>query len=135
MSEKPLRVQLSRAKGWKMPPNTVKVDRGTAYGNPWFVGAGRVKLQCGDIVSIGPTLTADGAVDRYRRWLGGELGSGIAEMVRHPLFDMVLCPGHPPDISPLRGKNLACWCRMGAPCHADVLLDLANRATLGEQEG
>ncbi|HEX5183627.1 MAG TPA: DUF4326 domain-containing protein [Allosphingosinicella sp.] len=27
----------------------------------------------------------------------------------------------------LRGKNLACWCRLDAPCHADVLLELANR--------
>jgi len=26
----------------------------------------------------------------------------------------------------LRGKNLACWCRIGEPCHADVLLSLAN---------
>ena len=24
--------------------------------------------------------------------------------------------------SALRGKNLACWCRIGEPCHADVLL-------------
>ncbi len=29
----------------------------------------------------------------------------------------------------LRGKNLACWCAEGAPCHADVLLDLANGAS------
>ena len=27
----------------------------------------------------------------------------------------------------LRGKNLACWCRPGETCHADVLLELANR--------
>jgi hypothetical protein len=26
----------------------------------------------------------------------------------------------------LRGKNLACWCKPGEPCHADVLLELAN---------
>lgn len=26
----------------------------------------------------------------------------------------------------LAGKNLGCWCPIGAPCHADVLLDLAN---------
>lgn len=31
-----------------------------------------------------------------------------------------------PDISLLRGKNLACWCPIGSPCHADVLLKLAN---------
>ena len=27
----------------------------------------------------------------------------------------------------LRGKNLACWCRLDQPCHADVLLELANQ--------
>lgn len=26
----------------------------------------------------------------------------------------------------LRGKNLACWCPLGTPCHADVLLAIAN---------
>jgi len=28
--------------------------------------------------------------------------------------------------SALRGKNLACWCALDQPCHADVLLELAN---------
>jgi len=27
----------------------------------------------------------------------------------------------------LAGKDLACWCQLGQPCHADVLLELANR--------
>lgn len=31
------------------------------------------------------------------------------------------------DPSPLRGKHLACWCPLNQPCHADVLLRLANR--------
>jgi hypothetical protein len=26
----------------------------------------------------------------------------------------------------LRGKNLACWCRLDQPCHADVLLEIGN---------
>lgn len=26
----------------------------------------------------------------------------------------------------LRGKNLACWCPLDGPCHADVLLRIAN---------
>lgn len=29
-------------------------------------------------------------------------------------------------LAPLRGKNLACWCKPGDPCHADVLLRWAN---------
>ncbi|HEX2861759.1 MAG TPA: DUF4326 domain-containing protein [Lacunisphaera sp.] len=30
-------------------------------------------------------------------------------------------------ISCLRGHNLACWCPLDGPCHADVLLELVNR--------
>jgi hypothetical protein len=31
------------------------------------------------------------------------------------------------DVSELRGKNLMCWCELGTPCHADVLLEVANK--------
>ena len=27
----------------------------------------------------------------------------------------------------LKGKRLACWCRLDQPCHADVLAEIANR--------
>jgi hypothetical protein len=30
------------------------------------------------------------------------------------------------DLKDLRGKNLACWCALDKPCHADVLLKIAN---------
>lgn len=30
------------------------------------------------------------------------------------------------DLRALRGKSLACWCALDQPCHADVLLELAN---------
>lgn len=36
------------------------------------------------------------------------------------------------DATPLRGKNLACWCKLGQPCHGDVLLELANAPTKEE---
>jgi Domain of unknown function (DUF4326) len=32
----------------------------------------------------------------------------------------------------LRGKNLACWCPVGEPCHADVLLEIANAEAIHE---
>lgn len=32
----------------------------------------------------------------------------------------------PNFLLPLRGKDLACWCPVGQPCHADVLLRYAN---------
>ena len=33
---------------------------------------------------------------------------------------------HLTNYSELRGKNLACWCPLDKPCHADILLKLAN---------
>jgi len=93
----PVRVVLSRRKGWRMPPNTVKVCRPGKYGNPHRVGFCPV---------CGVEHTQAEAVDEFRAMLE------LAEI--------------PADLSELRGKNLACWCRAGTPCHADVLLELAN---------
>lgn len=33
----------------------------------------------------------------------------------------------PPAFSIPPSKNLACWCPLDQPCHADVLLEIANR--------
>jgi hypothetical protein len=45
-------------------------------------------------------------------------------------LDKQLSPGLPPPREEIRaelsGHNLACWCRPGTPCHADVLIELAN---------
>lgn len=97
----PARVQLKRAKGWRMPPNTVKVDRSTKWGNPFRVS-----------VATSPTES----VTKFRRWLSGEK-VGVAMKVAAECY---------PDPKELRGKNLACWCSPGEPCHADVLLEIAN---------
>jgi hypothetical protein len=35
----------------------------------------------------------------------------------------------PDKLAELRGKNLACWCPLNKPCHADVLLEIANGVT------
>jgi hypothetical protein len=98
---KPIRIQLSRAKGWRMPENTVKVDRTTMWGNRWKVGTWSNTL--GREVE-----TTQEAVDLYRRllWPTPNERAWVAEN--------------------LRGKNLACWCKLGEPCHADVLLVIAN---------
>ena len=46
MSETPARIQLRRAKGWRMPENTVKVDRSTPWGNPFKVGEDGTAHDC-----------------------------------------------------------------------------------------
>lgn len=100
----PIRIQLSRAKGWRMPQNAVKVCRPGKWGNPWKVGEWSSTLQ--------RSMSAADAVSRYRDALTREPG-GWPNARRAELRE-------------LRGKNLACWCKIGEPCHADVLLELAN---------
>ena len=45
-------------------------------------------------------------------------------------LDKKLSPGPAPSREEIRaelkGYNLACWCKPGTPCHAEVLLELAN---------
>ena len=98
----PKRVRLCRDEGWRMPENTVKVDRSTKWGNPFRVGIDAVSHV--DAVIAFDTALANDLIDY-------------------------------PDPRELRGKNLACWCPLidkdgnRVPCHADVLLELANATT------
>lgn len=98
-----------------MPPNTVNVTRPGKYGNPYYPGCG----------------------------IGYGYFNDKMEPVNYDVHDPAQCvlmfkfklrdmEGYRPEefkayIEPLRGKNLACWCKIGAPCHGDLLLKLANR--------
>ena len=111
MADKPIRIQLSRAKGWRMPGNTVKVDRATKWGNPHRAGDVGVENHAA-------------AVSLFCKGLGLEAYGQPCELhVPHPGSPLGRMLN---DIGELRGKNLACWCKLGSPCHADVLLELAN---------
>lgn len=105
----PERIQLKRTKGWRMPPNTVKVDRSTKWGNPFIIGETYPIVEEGSTEPVGESKieNAQDAIYAFRNWCE-------EYMVEFG------------DLEPLRGKNLACWCKPGAPCHADVLLELAN---------
>lgn len=94
----PKRIQRKRTKGWKMPPNTIYVGRPTKYGNPFRIGDTHPVFH--DV-----KMDAQDAVDMY------EWGMSYIR----------------PDLSELRGKDLACWCPLDQPCHADVLLKLAMK--------
>ena len=105
---RPVRVWLRRTKGWRMPPNTVKVTRGTGmrWGNPYVVGDHRITRQTPGQPYAEPT--PENCVKWFR-----------AHVVETPgMIDKIRAE--------LRGKNLACWCRPGAPCHANILLEIAN---------
>lgn len=119
MSVPPQRIRLSRKKGFNLQAASqalnglpaVNVARPGPFGNPFRVNGYDIK-------------DATEAVDRFRaRVVGFELDGKFLKASPHPesYFGRMLATAHQ-----LRGKNLACWCALDAPCHADVLLELAN---------
>ena len=80
-----------------MPENTVYVGRGSKWGNPFKVGDNIPRL---NVIF----KDAKHAVEWYQKC--------------QP-FPML-------ELHELKGKNLACWCKLSEPCHADILLKLAN---------
>lgn len=110
----PERIQRKRTKGWRMPENTVYVGRGSKWGNPYVL-----------------KKEGHNYIVRYKNlsviWIGTSIDSARAEAVR--MFRLWI-RDNDCDIElideELRGKNLACWCPLDQPCHADVLLELLN---------
>lgn len=125
----PKRIQRRRTKGWRMPAGAVYVGRPSKWGNPFFhtqryYGVDEALALYRDVAEgiWNPTLVAHHANPRIPYddsvWWRKRLGE-------HPLEAME---------RELRGKDLACWCPLvdkdgnRVPCHADVLLELANAA-------
>jgi hypothetical protein len=111
MNDAPIRIKLSRARGWRMPSNTVKVDRTGWFGNPYLVDEHGTRAE---------------VVEMFRAVVVGE---------REP--DRVFTVRRRETIRGalrwrLKGQNLACWCPLDEPCHADVLLKLAADAEAAE---
>jgi len=110
---KPQRIQRKRTKGWRMPPNTVYVGRPTEWGNPFTVGGNPSRFST-ELPSVCETATDTVACYRYyvAQWMMITRGTWVRG---------------------LKGKNLACWCPVydingvRQPCHADVLLEIANQ--------
>ncbi len=107
----PKRIQRKRSAGWKMPANAVYVGRPTKWGNPFVVGETYPVAEDGILTDEEHTCTSNAdAVAMFRSW---------ADDADHGFDDE--------EIDDLRGKDLACWCAPDQPCHADVLLEIANR--------
>jgi hypothetical protein len=123
-----------------MPPNTVKVTRPGRWGNPFNL---RSSDHCWTAIAHGFKADRAGrqaaSVAVFRAWV---LGGAAAEVGDCGLYIETNGESRPISVSPtiaaptppsleeirreLGGKNLACWCQLDQPCHADVLLDLAN---------
>lgn len=107
----PIRIQRKRTKGWKMPQGAVYVGRGSKWGNPFKVGelCSSKRNSHGGCNQIFVTDN-EVAVASFQRFLSLELRIAAREH--------------------LKGKNLACWCKLDELCHADVLLEIANSEAL-----
>lgn len=107
----PVRIQLSRKKGFRLQEVShatnglpaVKVDRTTKWGNPWTKERARKVGSCECNICLAAV---------YQQMISDE---GKATIRRE-----------------LRGKNLACWCSLQHDCHADVLLEIANKPVCEE---
>jgi hypothetical protein len=105
----PQRVQITRRRPWRpQHPDAVIVDRRTKWGNPYTLEEYRVDYpdSMDDLAELRRMAVSD-----FRGMLDGKWGEE---------YDY-------PDVTELRGRDLACWCPPDQPCHADVLLEYANR--------
>lgn len=117
----PKRIQLRRTKGWHKPDGAISVARPTRWGNPWRVGD--VIGADIDATYAAAIITPTIAAALYESALVGPA------MHRTP-DDRQILTGLQITIEDVRaelaGHDLACWCPLDQPCHADVLLELAN---------
>jgi hypothetical protein len=115
-----------------MPEGAVYVGRPTRWGNPYAVG-GWVTIHADRGEDAGLTHDIE----------HGRLGITIEQAVEgfRDLMDLRLSrPPYDDDwaeeyqgswtrwLQELVGRDLACWCPLDHPCHADVLLELARRS-------
>jgi len=94
---KPIRIQRSRQH--KQTVAAIYVGRPSRWGNPFKVG---------DPSKPNEFATIEECLQAYELTTIVKIGQGWL------------------NIEELRGQNLSCWCRVGDPCHVDVLLKLAN---------
>lgn len=136
----PKRIQRKRTPGWQMPENTVYVGRPGPFGNPfnlsksehcWTAIAhgfkGDPKGRHAASVHIFAIWINNGrAVDIKDCGLKAEVGGKDVPIATSPSLTATKPPTIARIQAELRGKNLACWCSLDQPCHADVLLKIAN---------
>lgn len=111
----PERIQMRRTAGWRKPEGVIYVGRPSKWGNPFVVKrvAWFGEWWVEDPNSSGLLFSGAGPNAQY-----------YAATVAVLHYREVVVPGL--NLRPLAGHDLGCWCRLDQPCHADVLLELAN---------
>lgn len=124
----PKRIQMTRQRPWRADhPDAVIVARPSKWGNPWRVRRGEDDWEITERVpDLGETaIEYAGGPDEAR----AAAVAVFAAVVRDGSGERPVYPTHDEIRRELAGRDLACWCPLDQPCHADVLLELANGAT------
>ncbi|MGV3650927.1 MAG: DUF4326 domain-containing protein [Devosia sp.] len=116
---RPQRLVLSRRRGFDLQAMSLalnglpakRVSRPGPWGNPFAIEA--VMTETG----LPREAAQARAVEAFGRWIAGA-PTGFGEHGQPPSRDAIRAA--------LSGHNLACWCAAGTPCHADILIGLAN---------
>jgi hypothetical protein len=98
MTRAPHRIQLRRTRGWRKPDGAVVVSRPSRWGNPHPFREPTAEERARVVALCRADLE------------NGRLDYTVDDVRRE-----------------LAGRDLACWCPLDHPCHADVLLEVANR--------
>lgn len=93
-----------------MPEGAIYVGRPTKWGNPYLIDWYRDGYPNDDLPEWRRMATSDFEGLVTGRW---DRSDDIPDYPRN-------------EIAELLGHDLACWCPLDQPCHADVLLELAN---------
>lgn len=116
----PVRIQRKRTKGWKAPEGAVYVGRGTVFGNPIKVTAKCPAKHAAKMFRRMMKMSQMKLMESIKFEDGSEAPmDGLAAVIwRQTVLKRL------PE---LRGKDLMCFCALDQPCHADMLLEWANK--------
>lgn len=118
----PKRIQRKRTRGWRMPAHAIYVGRPSRWGNPYTMVVEGFGIQ------RSLDLYRETAQGHWNPSLIADMGNSLGAEVYRAHCDWlqrvrILRDGIRGELA---GKDLACWCPLDQPCHADVLLELAN---------
>lgn len=117
MTERPIRLRLSRAKGFDLQAASralnglpaLNVARPGSWGNPFVVGKHGTRADC---------------VHQHAALMHGWLSLGTDDdcfAAQRAALAVARA-----EASRMAGQNVACWCDLKGPCHGDTLLALFN---------
>lgn len=110
----PQRIQMTRKQPWRhLHPDAVIVDRRSKWGNPldW---------------TTYPHLHMDSEGELHRATKAERRRWAVVDFESAVKYGTLNYPSAEEIRAELAGRDLACWCPPDWPCHADVLLEVAN---------